>query len=40
MGKGKKLNFNYKYTDSAVLNTLAYYDYLERFKKLVLSIFE
>ena len=40
MRKDKKLNFNYKYTDSAALNTLAYYDYLDRFKKLVLSIFE
>ena len=31
---------NYKFTDSALLNDMTYFDYLERFKRVALSIFE
>lgn len=36
----KKKNSNYKFTDSALVNDATYYDYLNRFKKIALSIFE
>ena len=36
----KKKNNNYKFTDSALINDQTYYDYLDRFKRLALSIFE
>ena len=36
----KKINNNYKFIDSAILNDSTYLDYLERFKKVALSIFE
>lgn len=31
---------NYKFLDSAILNDMTYIDYLERFKKVALSVFE
>ena len=40
MGKGKKLNINYKFTDSALLNNMSFLHYLEVFERLVLSMFE
>ena len=42
MGRRKKAIYknNYKFIDSAVLNSETYFDYLERFKKVALSIFE
>ena len=40
MGKGKKLNFNYKFTDSALLNDMSFLHYIEVFERLVLSMFE
>lgn len=43
MGRRKKLcNFanNYKFTDSMLLNNDTFCDYLDRFKKIALSIFE
>ena len=36
----KKRNQNYKFTDSALVNDATYYDYLERFKKIAMSMFE
>ena len=36
----KKKNNNYKFTDSAIINDQTYFDYLDRFKRLALSIFE
>lgn len=36
----KKNNPNYKFTDSALVNDATYYDYLNRFKKIALSMFE
>lgn len=36
----RKKNSNYKFTDSALVNDATYFDYLERFKKIALSIFE
>ena len=40
MKKGKLYRDNYKFLDSAYINSQTYYDYLERFKKVALSIFE
>lgn len=39
---GKKANYrkNFKFTDSLIVNDLTYIDYLERFKKVALSMFE
>ncbi len=36
----KRSNQNYKFTDSMMLNDSTYYDYLNRFKRIALSIFE
>ena len=36
----KKRNQNYKFTDSALVNDATYYDYLNRFKKIAMSMFE
>lgn len=36
----RKNNKNYKFTDSALVNDATYYDYLERFKKIAMSMFE
>lgn len=36
----KKKNSNYKFTDSAIVNDATYYDYLERFKRIAMSMFE
>lgn len=36
----KKKNSNYKFTDSAIVNDATYFDYLERFKRIALSMFE
>ena len=36
----KKKNSNYKFTDSALVNDATYFDYLERFKRIALSMFE
>lgn len=36
----KKKNSNYKFTDSAIINDQTYFDYLDRFKRLALSMFE
>ena len=36
----KKKNSNYKFSDSAIVNDATYYDYLNRFKKIALSMFE
>lgn len=33
-------NANYKFIDSAILNDATFLDYLDRFRKLALSIFE
>ena len=38
--KRKNLQSNYKFIDSALLNDMTFIDYLERFQKLALSIFE
>ena len=38
--KNKKLQSNYKFLDSAILNSETYEDYFERLKKVALSIFE
>ena len=40
MKKSKLVNQNYKFIDSAILNDATYMDYLERFKKIALSMFE
>ena len=40
MRKAKKQNQNYKFIDSAILNDATYMDYLDRFKKIALSMFE
>ena len=40
MRKKKVDNKNYKFIDSAILNNATYLDYLDRFKKVALSIFE
>ncbi|MGN1371235.1 MAG: hypothetical protein ACI4XM_03045 [Candidatus Coprovivens sp.] len=42
MGKKRKTNYknNYKYIDSSVLNNATYLDYLDRFRKICLSMFE
>lgn len=39
---GKKTNYrrNFKFTDSLIINDLTYIDYLDRFKKIALSMFE
>ena len=37
---GKKINKNYKFTDSLIVNDMTYIDYLERFKRIALSMFE
>ena len=36
----KRNNQNYKFTDSAILNDETFIDYLNRFKRIALSIFE
>lgn len=36
----KKINTNYKFKDSLLVNDLTYLDYLRRFKKVALSVFE
>lgn len=36
----KRKNSNYKFTDSALINDATYFDYLERFKRIALSMFE
>lgn len=36
----KRKNSNYKFTDSALVNDDTYFDYLERFKRIALSMFE
>lgn len=36
----KKKSTNYKFTDSAIVNDETYYDYLERFKRIAMSMFE
>ena len=40
MGKRSKLNQNYQFIDSAILNDATYIDYLDRFTKIALSMFE
>lgn len=42
MSKKRKTNYknNYKYIDSSVLNNATYLDYLDRFRKICLSMFE
>lgn len=42
MGKKKKVNYrnNYQFVDNLLVNDLTYIDYLERFKKIALSMFE
>ena len=40
MRKPKIVNKNYKFIDSAILNDATYMDYLDRFKKIALSMFE
>lgn len=42
MGKKKKVNYrnNYQFIDNLLVNDLTYIDYLERFKKIALSMFE
>lgn len=40
MGKKVKFRQNYKFVDSAIVNDLTYIDYLNRFKKVALSVFE
>ena len=36
----KRKNSNYKFSDSALVNDATYFDYLERFKRIALSMFE
>lgn len=36
----KRINTNYKFKDSLLVNDLTYLDYLRRFKKVALSVFE
>ena len=36
----KRKNVNYKFTDSAIINDDTYLDYLNRFKKIAMSMFE
>lgn len=36
----KKINSNYKFTDSALVNDATYFDYLNRFKRIAMSMFE
>ena len=36
----RKNNTNYKFTDSAIVNDETYFDYLERFKRIAMSMFE
>lgn len=38
--KRKKLSKNYQFLDNMYVNDMTYIDYLERFKKIALSIFE
>lgn len=38
--KKKKLSQNYRFKDNLIVNDMTYIDYLERFKKIALSIFE
>lgn len=38
--KNKKLSKNYRFIDNLIVNDMTYVDYLERFKKIALSIFE
>lgn len=40
MGKRAKSRQNYKFIDSALVNDLTFTDYLNRFKKVALSVFE
>lgn len=40
MSKKVKFRQNYKFVDSAIINDLTYIDYLNRFKKVALSVFE
>lgn len=40
MGKRAKFRQNYKFIDSALVNDLTFTDYLNRFKKVALSVFE
>lgn len=40
MGKRTKYRQNYKFIDSALVNDLTFTDYLNRFKKVALSVFE
>ena len=40
MKKGKNFRDNYKFTDSLRINDATYIDYLERFKRIALSMFE
>ena len=40
MGKRAKYRQNYKFADSALVNDLTFTDYLNRFKKVALSVFE
>ena len=42
MGKNSLKNFrnNYQFIDNAIVNDRTYFDYLERFKKIALSMFE
>ena len=40
MGKRAKYRQNYKFADSALVNDLTFTDYSNRFKKVVLSVFE
>lgn len=40
MGRKSKLNQNYQFIDSAILNDATYLDYLKRFEKIALSMFE
>lgn len=38
--KRKKLSKNYQFIDNLLVNDMTYIDYLERFKKVALSVFE
>lgn len=40
MAKRKNLRNNYKFIDNLLINDMTYVDYLERFKKVALSVFE
>lgn len=40
MGKRAKYRQNYKFVDSSIVNDLTFIDYLNRFKKVALSVFE